>query len=371
MASSVVYFASVRAEKEEQSLPNKVKRLFNLLEPEKFINKGDLVAIKTHFGELGTNAFIKPFFVRKVVDKIIKCGGKPFLTDANTLYSGSRHNAVDHINNAILHGFVPGVVNAPVIIADGLTGKDYVRVKIDQKNIKNAHVGSAIHFANAFIALSHPTGHIGTGYGGALKNIGMGSGNRAGKQAMHSDFKPNINLEKCVGDGACVRYCPEKAITLVNKKARVDKEKCIGCAECVSSCNYDAIKIEWDDPMERLQEKIVEYVYAVLHEKKEKTGFMNFLTNVTPDCDCPPWSDAYIVNDIGVLSSHDPVALDQASIDLINAQPGNPRSKLPRSGQKPGADKFKALEKIDYTLQLKYAEELGLGTRKYTLKKVK
>ena len=370
MSSSVVYFADVRADKEALNLPNKVKKLFKLLEPDKFIHKNDLVAIKTHFGELGTNAFIKPFFVRKVVDIILKNKGKPFLTDSNTLYSGSRHNAVDHINNAILHGFVPGVVNAPVIIADGLTGKDYARVEINQKNLKYAHVGSAVHFADVFIALSHPTGHIGTGYGGALKNIGMGCGNRAGKQAMHADFKPNIDLTKCVGDGACVRYCPENAIKLVNKKAQVNKSKCIGCAECVSSCNYGAIKINWDDPMDLLQEKIVEFAYAVLHEKKGKTGFMNFLLNITPDCDCPPWSDAYIVNDIGILSSKDPVALDQASIDLINAQPGNPNSKLPKNGLVAGADKFRALEKIDYNIQLKYAEELGLGTRKYKFKNI-
>jgi uncharacterized Fe-S center protein len=304
------------------------------------------------------------------VDIILKCKGKPFLTDANTLYSGTRHNAVDHINNAILHGFVPGVVNAPVIIADGLTGKDYMRVSINQKNIKYAHVGSAVHFADGFISLTHPTAHIGTGFGGTLKNIGMGSGNRAGKQAMHADFKPTINHEKCVGDGTCVRYCPANALKLINKKAHVDKKKCIGCAECVSSCNYGAIKINWDDPMDLLQEKIVEFAYAVLNEKRGKTAHMSFLTNITPDCDCPPWSDAYLVHDIGILSSHDPVALDQATINLINAQPGNPNSKLPKKGLAPGSDKFRALENIDYNIQLEYAEELGLGTRQYKLKNI-
>jgi uncharacterized Fe-S center protein len=370
LVSSIVYFADVRAEKEAQNLPNKVTKLFRSLEPEKFVSKGDLVAIKTHFGELGTNAFIQPYLVRKVVNIIIGCGGKPFLTDTNTLYSGSRHNAVDHINNAIQHGFAPGVVNAPVIIADGLTGKDYMRLKIDQKNVKYAHIGSAVHFADAFIALSHPTGHIGTGYGGALKNIGMGCGNRGGKQAMHSDFKPKINIKKCRGDGACVLYCPAEALKLVNKKAVLDKNKCIGCAECVTSCNYDAITINWDDPMDLLQEKIVEFAYAVLHEKTGKTGFINFVTSITPDCDCPPWSDAYLIHDVGILASHDPVALDKASIDLINDQSGNPNSKLPKSGLAPGADKFKALEKIDYNIQFKYAEELGLGNRKYKLVKI-
>lgn len=371
MVSSIVYYANLRADREALNLPNKVNKLFKLLEPERFIKKDDLVAIKTHFGELGTNSFIRPLLVRKVVDQIIKSGGKPFLTDTNTLYSGSRQNAVDHINNAVLHGFLPSVVNAPVIIADGLTGKDYMRVKIDQKRIKYAHIGSAVHFADVFIALSHPTAHIGTGYGGALKNIGMGCGNRAGKQAMHTDFKPNIDLEKCVGDGTCARYCPTNAIKIVNKKAKVDKNKCIGCAECVSSCNYGAINIKWNDSMNLLQEKIVEFAFAVLKEKKGKIGFMNFLMNITPDCDCPPWSDSSIVHDIGVLSSCDPVAIDQATIDLINAQPGNPKSKLAKSGLSPGSDKFHALENIDYTIQLKYAEELGLGRRKYKLKKIK
>jgi uncharacterized Fe-S center protein len=257
-------------------------------------------------------------------------------------------------------------VNAPLIIADGLTGKDFMRIKIEQKNIKHAHIGSAVYNADAFIALSHPTGHIATGYGGALKNIGMGCGNRAGKQSMHADFKPEVNQEKCAGDGACVRWCPVSAIKLVDKKAVIDKEKCIGCGECVSSCNYGGISIEWDTPMELLQEKIVEYAYAVLKNKRNKACFVNFLTSISPDCDCLSWSDTPLVNDIGVLASRDPVALDQAAVDMINAKPGNTSSRMDPSGLPENGDKFHAVWKnIDYTIQFKYAEAIGLGTRSY------
>lgn len=370
MASEPVFFADLSAEKESANLPNKVKKLFQLLKPETFISQGDLVAIKIHFGEPGSNAFIRPIYTRAVVDVIKRFGGKPFLTDTNTLYKGPRQNAVDHLNSAYNHGFLPSVLNAPVVIADGLTGKDFVRVKINQKNIDYAHIGSAVHNADAFIALSHPTGHIAIGYGGALKNIGMGCGNRAGKQAMHADFKPKVNKNKCKGDGACVRWCPVGAIKLVEKKAVVNKDKCIGCGECVSSCNYGGISINWDTPMELLQEKIVEYAAAVLKNKKNKIGFMNFLTNISPDCDCLPWSDTALVGDIGILASNDPVALDQATVDLINAQPGNTASRMKKSGFPRNADKFHAVWNIDYTLQFKYAERLKLGSRKYQLKKI-
>ncbi|WP_455393277.1 DUF362 domain-containing protein [[Eubacterium] cellulosolvens] len=370
MAAVDVYFADLLSDKESKSLPKKIERIFKLLKPETFIAKDDLVAIKMHFGEPGTNAFIKPYLVRSVVEVIQRLKAKPFLTDTNTLYKGPRQNAVDHLKSAYDHGFLPSVVNAPVIIGDGLNGKDFIRVKIDQKNIKYAHIGSVIYNADAFIALSHPTGHLATGYGGALKNIGMGCGNRAGKQAMHADFKPEVNESKCIGDGACAYWCPTNAIKLVNKKAKVDKNKCIGCGECVSSCETGAISIEWDTPMEKLQEKIVEYAMAVLKNKGNKTGFLNFLTSISPDCDCLPWSDAPIVGDIGILASRDPVALDQATIDLINAQPGNPLSRLTKKGLASNTDKFKALWNIDYSVQLKYAEKVGLGSRRYQLLKI-
>ncbi len=369
-SESKVYFAGLSTESESTNFPTKIGLLFKHLKPETFISDGDLVAIKMHFGEPGSHAFIMPMYVQKIVKVVCELGGKPFLTDTNTLYKGPRQNAIDHLNTAMGHGFVPGVVDAPVIIADGLTGKDFARVKVDLKHISHAHIGSAVNLADVFIALSHPTGHIATGYAGALKNIGMGCGNRAGKQAMHADFKPEVKEKKCIGCGECARWCPAAAIVIVNKKARVSPDKCIGCGECVSSCNTGAISIEWDTPMELLQMKIVEYAYAVLKNKNNKIGFMNFLTNIVPDCDCLPYSDTALVGDIGILASCDPVALDQATVDLINAQPGNQASRMAKNGLAENEDKFRAVWDIDYTIQLKYAEEIGLGSRAYDLKTI-
>ncbi|MEW5937243.1 MAG: DUF362 domain-containing protein [Candidatus Thermoplasmatota archaeon] len=361
---SEVYFAPLRARKRADSMPEKVTRLFRKAGLDRCIGKDDLVAIKTHFGEAGNTTFIQPLYLRKVVDAVKAAGGKPFLTDANTLYFGERANAVDHLCLAYRHGFLPSTVDAPVIIADGLLGKDFVEVEVNLRHFKTVKLGAAAVHAHALIAVSHFKGHVAAGFGGALKNLGMGFGSRGGKQMMHSEIKPEVDIEKCVGCGTCIRWCPQGAISLVNGKARIDPEICYGCAECFVTCTSRAIEIRWDTSSEALQEKYVEFAYGVLREKKGKVGFINFVIDVTPDCDCVSWSDTAFVPDIGVLASKDPVAIDQASAEMVNRAPANPNSRISSFS---GADKLKALNDIDWTHQLRYAEEIGLGTRSYKL----
>lgn len=365
MTKSKVYFADMRARKKSDNLVNKVGRLLRMSGLDSICARGDLVAIKTHFGEPGNTTFIRPQFMNKIVEVVARKGGKPFLTDANTLYVGKRSNAVDHVTTATRHGFTFPIVGAPVIIADGLKGKDQVEVRVSLKHCKTVKIAAAAHQADSIIGVAHFKGHGGTGFGGALKNIGMGFGSRAGKLDMHCDVHPSVKQEKCKSCGLCVRNCPSGAIQL-KKKAVIDEKLCIGCGECYVYCPSKAIDSGGYVGKEILQEKIVEYCYGVLKDKKAKAGFLNFLVDVTPDCDCPPWSDKSIVPDIGILASKDIVAIDQASADLVNAESGMKDTRLEEE-LSAGTDKFRAMHKVDWEVQLAYAEKLGLGSRDYRL----
>jgi len=362
---SKVFFTDLKADRESRNIPSKIAKLFKTAQINGVFEKGDLVAIKSHFGEPGSTTFLRPQFCARVVDLVSRAGGKPFLTDSNTLYKGGRSNAVDHLISSARHGFVWPVVNAPMVIADGLIGKDQVEIEVNLKNCKTVKVGAAAHYADSIICVSHVKGHMLTGFGGALKNLGMGFGSRAGKLDMHTDVRPKVKEEKCKACGLCAENCPATAIT-VKKKARIDPKKCIGCGECYITCYNKAIDPgKWSNK-NRVQEKIVEYCYGIMSEKKGRMGFFNFILDFTPHCDCPPWSDAAIVPDIGILASKDIVSIDQASADLVNGQIGLEGSKL-KNAFAPGQDKLRALHKVDWTVQLKYAEELGLGTRDYEI----
>lgn len=366
--SAEVFFTDMRAER-KKSLLDKVEKLFDAAGLPQVIESDDLVAVKLHFGERGNTGYIRPQFLRRIVKRVKEAGGKPFLVDANTLYAGSRSNAVDHLQTAVENGFVYSVVEAPLIIADGLTGKDYVSVKVNRKNFKEVKIGSAAYHADVIIAVTHFKGHELTGFGGVLKNLGMGLGARSGKQMMHSDVLPSINPDKCKACGKCIEWCPAGAIRVLNGVSVIDEKKCIGCGECTVTCPAGAIKINWKTEPDIIQEKIVEYAEGVLKNKNGKYGFITFITNVSPDCDCCGWSDASLVRDIGILASRDPVALDQACIDLVNQEKALAGSRLEGKGDV--TDKFRALyPDVDWSRQLAYAEEIGLGTRKYKIKKI-
>lgn len=363
--ASKVYFTDMRAG-HNKSLLDKVEKLFDRAGFQEIIEPKDLVAVKLHFGERGNTGYIRPQFLRRIVDRIKKAGGKPFLTDANTLYVGSRANAVDHLKTAVENGFSYAVVNAPLVIADGLTGKEYVNVEINRKHFKEVKIGAAAVHADALLAVTHFKGHEMTGFGGVLKNIGMGLGSRSGKQMMHSDILPSVDPAKCKGCEKCSQWCPAEAIGVREKVSVVDENKCIGCGECTVTCPVHAIGINWKTEPDIIQEKMVEYTEGVLKNKNGKYGFITFITNVSPDCDCYGWSDAPLVKDIGILASRDPVALEQACVDLVNREAVLPNNRL--EGKGPVEDKFRALYPgIDWSRQLAYAAEIGLGSREYEL----
>jgi len=366
--ASDVYFTDMRA-KSGAGMLDKVEKLFDRAGLGDIFSPGDLVALKIHFGERGNTAYIRPQYVRRVVNKIKKRGGRPFLTDANTLYAGSRSNAVDHLQTAIENGFAYAVVDAPLVIADGLSGKEFVSVPVNLKHFQDVKIGSAIYHADSLLAITHFKGHEATGFGGALKNLGMGSGSRSGKQMMHSDILPEVAGDKCLACGRCTKWCPAGAITVAEGRAVIDRDRCLGCGECTVTCNTRAIAINWKTTPDVIQEKIAEYSLGVLKDKPGKSGFISFLTNITPDCDCAGWSDAAVVSDIGILASLDPVALDQACVDLVNEQAGIRGTRL--GDQVNAPDKFRVVyPSIDWSVQLEYGESIGLGTRKYSLTKI-
>ncbi len=364
--SSPVYYTDMTT-RAEKSLLDKTLKLAARAEIPDLIKAGDLVAIKLHFGEVGNLAFIPPPLVRVVVEMVKEKGGKPFLTDANTLYAGKRRNAVDHIETALKNGFSYETIGAPVIIADGLKGADYVNVPVNGKHFQSVKISSAIHHTDVVIAVSHVKGHDLFGFGGTLKNLGMGCGSPSGKQVMHSDLIPTVDPEKCTSCGTCVDKCPEGAIERVEKnRAYIQANLCIGCGECVAFCPVQAIPISWETDEATIQEKTAEYAWGVIKPKQRKCGFLNYIMNVTPDCDCAPWNDVPIVPNLGILGATDPVAIDQASLDIVNRAPVMANSVL--GDKKEIADKFMAISGRDTSHIINHGHYLGMGRKQYELK---
>ena len=366
MSESKVYFADFRASVKENLLA-KIVRLMDTLGLKEIVPPRSLVAIKLHFGEKGNLAFIRPNYIRQIVDYIKETGSSPFLTDSNTLYAGTRGNSVSHIQTAIENGFAYAVVNAPIIIADGIRGSSSSTVRVNQDIIKNAYIGKEIIESDMLISAAHFKGHELSGFGGTIKNLGMGCASRKGKLAQHSDLSPKVKRKKCIGCGDCAGHCAHSAISLKDEKAVIDPEKCVGCGECILICPNGAIDVQLNADIPIFQKKMVEYTFAVLKDKKGRAAFLNFLTRISPACDCYGHNDAPIVRDLGIMASTDPVAIDQASADMVNRQAGLEGSCLSKHTE-PGKDKFRGLyPKVDWTIQLEYAEKIGLGQRRYEL----
>jgi len=363
---SNVFFADMRASHKE-NLFDKISKLLNLCGLSQLVHEGDLTAVKIHFGEKGNSAFIRPIFVRRVVDDLKKLGAKPFLTDSSTLYPGERKEAVSALTCAIENGFAYAVVNAPLIISDGLRGVTETTVPVSGELLKEVYIGTEIVEADALVALSHFKGHELTGFGGAIKNLGMGCASRKGKLVQHSTVAPKVTARLCTGCGLCIRACAHDAILMTDRIASIDPEKCVGCSRCITVCPVKAVAIQWNAASELVMRKMAEYAIGAVANKQGKTIFLNFITQVSPACDCYGHCDAPIINDIGICASTDPVALDQACADLVNNAQGNQHSAL-KTGHEPGGDKFRGCwPEIPWQVQLEHAEKVRLGSRRYQL----
>ena len=377
---SNVFFTDLRTSP-GNDLMTKLVRLVRRAGIEDIDFEGKFTAIKIHFGEPGNLAYIRPNYAARMADLIRSLGGKVFLTDSNTLYSGGRSNAVDHLDAAMNNGFNPISAHAEVIIADGLKGTDYREIPLGGEYCKAPKIGAAIADADIVISMNHFKGHEQTGFGGALKNLGMGSASVGGKLELHSSSQPVIDEEKCIGCRICEKYCRHEAVRVTDRKAHIDYNKCVGCGQCVAVCQHEGAVIKDWDTSETLNCKIAEYALAVV---KDKPSFhINFIMNVSPECDCWNHNDAAIVPDLGIAASFDPVALDCACADIVKAAPALGRNRIADIDSKngeahggghhhEGEDKFHMVHPdTNWEAGMEHGEKIGLGHRSYRLVTVK
>ncbi|MDD5130859.1 MAG: DUF362 domain-containing protein [Candidatus Omnitrophica bacterium] len=350
---SKVYFVPLDSLIDQAAISHKIKYLVEESKVLDFIQKKDNIVLKLHFGEEGNTGFVRPEYVGVISGAAIVRGAGLFLSDTNTLYRGRRLNSADHLKLAYEHGFTREVTGADVVIPDDTQEDNIACVEINQKFIKSAKVARIFMEADGLIAVTHFKGHVLTGFGGVLKNIGMGCATRQGKLAQHCNAAPVVYSDKCIGCGECEIICPAKAIKLVNKKSVVDNTKCIGCASCLAVCPTMAMFIDFNAGSQ-VQNKMVEYSLAVLKEKKKKSGFINFAIKINKECDCWGMENPQIAPDVGILASNDPVSIDQASFDLVNRVCNKNIFKDVHPGQ-------------DATVQLQYAQSIGLGNTDYEL----
>jgi len=358
MKKSRVFFLGADAAEASDALGQKVK---DVLAPTGFVQKiepEDFVALKIHFGDKGNTGHIQAAWLRALAAEISGKSRRAFLTDSNTLYTGPRSNSVEHIRLAWSHGFTPEVVGLPIVIADGLSGGDFGETRGEGGRVAAAKISGAILSSDALLGLTHVTGHVQTGIGAALKNLGMGCASRAGKLDQHAVVHPRVNRKTCTNCGLCLAHCPAGAMIQKEDGVEIDGTRCTGCGECLVACKFGAIRIRWDEDSVRIQEKVAEYARLVARRFGKKIAFINFLVRVTKDCDCMARSQPPIVPDIGFLASTDPVAVDRASADLV----------IKRAG---GTDVFRKGYDIDWSRQFAHAEKIGLGTTRYDLVELK
>lgn len=373
MSGSKVYFTDMRTGYAGESMPEKLKRLAKTAGISKIDMDGKFVAIKMHFGELGNISFLRPNYARAIVDLVKELGGKPFLTDCNTMYPGYRKNALEHLETAWQNGFSPLAVGCPIIIGDGLKGTDDIAVPVEGGEFtKEAYIGRAVMDADVFISLTHFKGHEMTGFGGAIKNVGMGCGSRAGKTDQHSSGKPQIDSETCRGCKACLKECANGGLVFeeAKKKMTVNLDKCVGCGRCIGGCNFDAISFDNDQAITVLNSKMAEYTKAVLHGRPN--FHLSLAIEISPYCDCHSENDAPILPNIGMFASFDPVALDQACADAcLKADPIKNSvlgDNMAKSDFCDHHDHFiNTTPESEWETQLSHGEKIGLGSRKYEL----
>ncbi len=369
MASNV-YFTDFRV-RVGQSRLDKLKSLLTAAGMDQIDFDGKFVAIKIHFGEPGNLGYLRPNYAKAVADYIKARGGKPFLTDCNTLYPGRRKNALEHLEAAWENGFTPLSAGCPVIIADGLKGTDEMLVPVHNGvRVKEAKIGHAIMDADIIISLNHFKGHEMAGFGGAVKNLGMGCGSRAGKMEQHNQGKPTVEPDKCRNCKLCARQCAQDAIHYDTSKAVIDHDKCVGCGRCIGGCNFDAIHNIHEVSAADLNCKMAEYAQAVCYGRPN--FHINLVMDISPNCDCHGENDAAILPDVGMFASYDPVALDQACADACLKETPLRNSQLGDNMAKPDFhdyhDHFKnSTPESEWQSCLAHGELIGLGSRTYEL----
>lgn len=350
---SKVFFIPASREEAGESIAEKAAKVFQHLSLAKQIEEEHFVGLKIHFGEKGNTGYIRPSWLAQLIKEIKQKTSRIYITDTNALYVGYRSNATAHLKLAADHGFTIDALGIPVVMADGLVGRDDDEVEVDLPRIKKAKLASAFMNTDFLVCLSHFTGHIQTGFGAAIKNLGMGCASRSGKLEQHSDVQPWINQKACTKCLTCIDFCPAGAIEEEDTSVHIIAEKCIGCGECLVVCSVGAVKMRWDDDAIRVQEKMAEYAYSLLKVLNRNIACLNFVMGVTKNCDCMAMDEPAIVEDIGILGSLDPVAVDSASVDLVNE----------RSHQ----DLLRKVHNANWTVQLEHAQEIGLGRMEYEL----
>lgn len=376
MEKAKVYFTDFHTVPFGDGLPVKLQKLIRKAGIGDIDMDGKFVAIKMHFGEYGNVSFLRPNYARSVADVVKELGGKPFLTDCNTMYPGHRKNALEHLECAWLNGFTPYTVGCPVIIADGLKGTDDVAVPVSGgEYIREARIGHAIMDADVFISLTHFKGHEMTGFGGTFKNIGMGCGSRAGKCDQHSGGKANIDPRKCRGCRRCQRECANGGLVFdeVAKKMTVDPAHCVGCGRCLGACNFDAIRFRNESANAELNRKMAEYAKAVIDGRPH--FHISLVMDISPNCDCHGENDVPILPNIGMFASFDPLALEWACVDACLAAAPMPGSQLADNIEKPDFvdhhDHFtNSTPESEWRSCLDHAEKIGLGSKDYELIKI-
>ncbi len=369
MANSKVYFTNMWVTDEENTQA-KMTRLMRAAGMADLGFEKKFAAIKIHFGELGNLAYLRPNYARTVVDLVKELGGKPFLTDCNTLYVGYRKDALSHLDTAYTNGFTPFSTGCHILIGDGLKGTDDVAVPVPNGvELKEAKIGRAVMDADIIISLTHFKCHEVSGIGGAIKNIGMGCGSRAGKMEQHNSGKPVVDTDACIGCGKCLKVCAWDAPHISNHKCSIDHDKCVGCGRCIGVCPTDAISPPWDITEEMMCRRMAEYAAAALAGRPH--FHISLVVDVAPFCDCHSSNDVAIVPDVGMFASFDPVALDQACAEAVNRQPIQRGSILDRPEAKCDAkvaDYFCRIHpSTNWRTTLDHAEKIGLGSTKYEL----